>query len=246
MEQIYYNVYTNYIVYNLQVCKFVIESSPPTKVAVMLAGGKMSCTDSSDDTTQATSSKSVGNSVFSSRKSTTKSFSTGYVTVLEIGGNDTVTTVTPSSVTSATLPEKKRLVSKSCSRVASLNRKRGDSGNEDRSSSVPPATGTVLVRIKATSTTSNGVENRNVANSNVGSSATLKPQRKQSIKISSSVETKQVLKRSSSANAEIRSSYLLLSRPSLSEGHQRPKVHQDKAVQCRAASADSKVKVRII
>ena len=108
------------------------------------------------------------------------------------------------------------------------------------------ATGTVLVRIKATSTTSNGVENRNVANSNVGSSATLKPQRKQSIKISSSVETKQVLKRSSSANAEIRSSYLLLSRPSLSEGHQRPKVHQDKAVQCRAASADSKVKVRII
>ena len=118
MEQIYYNVYTNYIVYNLQVCKFVIESSPPTKVAVMLAGGKMSCTDSSDDTT---SSKSVGNSVFSSRKSTTKSFSTGYVTVLEIGGNDTVTTVTPSSVTSATLPEKKRLVSKSCSRFCAID-----------------------------------------------------------------------------------------------------------------------------
>lgn len=152
-----------------------------------------------------------------------KSCASGYVTVLEIGSGETVV--------SATAPPShgKRVLSKSCSRTASLSRKKPTNDDASRSSSVPPSTNVVLVRIKSTSS----IDARN----NV---VAAKPHRKQSIKIgsdSSQVKQHLLLKRSSSANSEIRSSSansLLFSRQSLSEVHHRTKAgglqHQDQSL----------------
>ena len=134
-----------------------------------------------------------------------RSCASGYVTVLEIGGGETV-------VASA---GKRGELSKSCSRAASLSRRRAHQFHSEteasasaaaaaRSSSVPPpASGTVLVRIKT------GCDEKSSTLSNS------KPFRKQSIKIGSSeAETRSteppgsrqplLLKRSCSANSEIR------------------------------------------
>ena len=134
-----------------------------------------------------------------------RSCASGYVTVLEIGGGETV-------VASA---GKSGELSKSCSRAASLSRRRANQFQSEtevsasasvaaRSSSVPPpASGTVLVRIKT------GCDEKSSTLSNS------KPFRKQSIKIGiSEAETRStehpgsrqplLLKRSCSANSEIR------------------------------------------
>jgi hypothetical protein len=141
-----------------------------------------------------------------------RSCASGYVTVLEIGGHETVA--------AAACQEVKRVVSKSCSRAASLNRKKASEA-ADRSSSVPPSNGTVLVRIKSSCHVTGTA------------GAVAKPQRKQSIKIGSEAAVKPPLKRSSSANAEVR--------PNLAEAHAKAQRPQDKAVQYRPAE---KAKVR--
>ena len=189
-------------------------------------------------TTIITSSKERNNTstTTSNSQQNSKTCASGYVTVMEIGGGETSVVVVA--------PTQK---SKSCTRAASLSRKRGPfltSEDPARSSSVPPNNGTVLLRINT------GCD-KEVKKSVASVANPARPIRKQSIKIGSECQDVRQplhLKRSYSANSEIRShsTTSLCARQSLSETHRANKSLEEKAAsnQSRSVSAsDTKNKV---